>query len=281
MTEPSCDTLCLPVADTVARNETPPPFYKDMGFFQGDSVLHPEVKPVSTGFEGELRPYRLLHDDWVTLFVLLCFVMMVFIQKRIRSYVVSQAREFFLPSKNVSKKAKPNTGAEQLIPWFMMFLLSIMGALAVYMYTQSQQHLFLGQTSPYLLIGIYMVIWILYFMFKILIAGFLNWIFFDKKKNRLWKKSGFFLFSVEALLFFPLIIITIYLNLPPYIPLWIAFLLGSVIKILHLYKTFLIFFPNFYGLLHLIVYFCTLEIVPLMAVFITLIRVTELMTVKL
>lgn len=281
MTESLCDTISILATDTVAQAETPTPFYQDMGFFQGDSMLHPEVKVVQTGFDGTLRPYRLLHDDWVTLFVLLCFVLMVLIQKKIRSYVASQAKEFFLPSKNITKKEKTATGSEQLIPWLMMMLLSIMGGLAVYMYTQTQQHLFLGQVSPYLLIGMYTGIWILYFVVKIILSGFVNWIFFDRKKNKLWKKSEFFLFSAESLLFFPLIVVTIYLNLPPYIPLWIAFIIGCLIKILHLYKTFLIFFPKFYGTLHLIVYFCTLEIVPFMVVFAALIRVTDVLVVKL
>ena len=134
--------------------------------------------------------------------------------------------------------------------------------------------------SPYLLIGIYTGIWILYFILKTILSGFVNWIFFDKKKIKVWKKSGFFLFSVESLLIFPVIIITIYLNLPPHIPLWITLIIGLLVKILHLYKTFLIFFPKIYGTLHLIVYFCTLEIMPLLAVFKILIRVTDELIVK-
>ena len=280
MTEPLCDTFSIFATDSVVKTETPPSFYEDMGFFQGDSLLHPEVKAAHTGFEGVLRPYRLLHDDWVTLSVLLCFVLLVMIQKRIRSYVVTQTKEFFFPSKNITKKEKPNSNSERLIPLVLMLVISIMGGLGVYMYTQSQQHLFLGQLSPYMLIGAYTGIWILYFIFKTILSGFVNWIFFDKKKIEVWKKSGFFLFSVESLLIFPVIIITIYLNLPPHIPLWITLIIGLLVKILHLYKTFLIFFPKIYGTLHLIVYFCTLEIMPLLAVFIALIRVTDVLIVK-
>ena len=81
-------------------------------------------------------------------------------------------------------------------------------------------------------------------------------------------------------MFFFVIISTIFLNLPPGIPLWIILVIGFLIKILHLYKTFLIFFPKFYGTLHLIVYFCTLEILPLVAVFEVLIRVTDELIVK-
>ena len=276
MTELPYDTISLHATDTVATpNETPAPFYEDMGFFQGDSLLHPEVKVGQTGFEGVLRPYQLWRDDWVTLFVVICFVFLAMMQKRIKSYVVSQAKQFFFPSKNITRKEKPNNNSEKLIPLVMIFMLSVMGGLGLYMYTQRQQHLFLGQMSPYQLMALYTGIWMVYFVTKKILSGFVNWIFFDKKKREVWKESIFFLFSVESLLVFPVIIITIYLNLPPYIPLWIIVIIGILIKILHLYKTFLIFFPKIYGTLHLIVYFCTLEIMPLLAVFIALNRVTN------
>ncbi|MBO4839988.1 MAG: DUF4271 domain-containing protein [Bacteroidaceae bacterium] len=276
MTELPCDTISLLAADTVAtQEETPAPFYEDMGFFQGDSLMHPEIKMGQTGFEGILRPYQLWRDDWVTLFVVVCFVLLVLAQKKIRSYVVTQAKEFFFPSKNITRKEKVNNNSERFIPLLLMLIISIMGGLGVYMYTQSLQHLFLGQKSPYLMIGIYTGIWVAYFILKKILSSFVNWIFFDKKKIGIWKKSNFFLFSVETLLIFPIIIITIYLNLPPYIPLWITLIIALLIKILHLYKTFLIFFPKIYGTLHLIVYFCTLEIMPLLVVFMALKRVTN------
>lgn len=280
MTDPLCDTVGILTTDSVVQEEKPYPFYEDMGFLQGDSMLHPEVTVAPTGFDGVLRPYQLMQDEWVTLLVLLCFAFLVLIQKKIRTYVSEQARDFFLPSRNITKKDKISTNSERLIPWVMMLLICIMGGLSVYMYNQNRQIFFLGQMSPYQLIGLYTRIWAAYFLVKLLLSGFLNWIFFDREKKLKWRKSVFFLFTVEALLFFPLIIITIYLNLPPHIPLQIAFILVIFIKILHLYKTFLIFFPKFHGTLHLIVYFCTLEIVPLMAVFMALIRVTDIVLVK-
>ena len=195
MTESLCDTISIFATDSVAQTETQTPFYEDMGFFQGDSLMHPEVKAGHTGFEGVLRPYRLLHDDWVTLSVLLCFVLLVVIQKRIRSYIVSQAKEFFLPSKNITRKENSNNNSERFIPLLLMLVISIMGGLGVYMYTQSQQHLFLGLMSPYLLIGIYTGIWILYFILKTILSGFVNWFFLTKRTLRSGKNldSSFFL----------------------------------------------------------------------------------------
>ena len=280
MTDFLCDTISTIPTDSASLPDTPPPFYEDMGFFQGDSLMHPEVRVGQTGFEGIPRAYQLWRDEWVVLFILLCFVLLAMIQKRARRQLSSEAKEFFFPTKNTSKKEKRDNNIEQLIPMFMTLVLSIMGGLAMFMYTQKQQHLFLGQISPYVLIGIYIGIWMLYFIFKNLLSAFVNWIFFDKQKRELWRKSYFFLFSVETLLFFFIAISTIFLDLSSVISLWIILTIGLVIKFLHLYKTFLIFFPKIYGTLHLIVYFCTLEIVPLLAVFKVLIRVTDELIVK-
>ena len=42
------DTLAT---DSVSSTETPPAFYENMGFFQGDSLLHPEVKVGQSGLK--------------------------------------------------------------------------------------------------------------------------------------------------------------------------------------------------------------------------------------
>ncbi|MBO7067960.1 MAG: DUF4271 domain-containing protein [Bacteroidaceae bacterium] len=201
-------------------------------------------------------------------------------QKILKRQLFSQAKEFFFPAKSIATKEKNNSGSGQLQPLLMMLILSIMGGLGVFMYTQSQLHLFTGQTPPYLFIALYIGIWILYFVFKNLFYYFVDWIFFDKSKRENWQKSYFFLLAIETLLFFPVIISTIYLNLPTHTPLWIVLTIGLLVKILLLYKTFQIFFPKIYGTLHLIVYFCTLEIMPLLVIFKVLIRVTEELIVK-
>ena len=275
-----CDTINATIAtDTIATPKLHLPF-EDTGFFQAVPLLRPEVKVGHTGYCGVPRAYQLWRDEWVVLFVLVCIMLWALIQKRIRKQLSSEAKEFFFPSKNIIRKEKRDRSLEQLIPLLLAFILSIMGGLGVFMYTQKELHLFLGQISPYVLIGIYIGIWMLYFVFKNLLAAFVNWIFFDKTKRELWRKSYFFLFSGESLLFFFVIISTIFFNLPPSIPLWIILIVGLVIKILHYYKTFLIFFPKIYGTLHLIVYFCTLEIMPLVVVFKVLIRVTDELIVK-
>ena len=269
MTESLCDTLCCLPTDSTPLLETLPS-YKDMGFFQGDSLLHPEVEIKQMGFSGIPRSYQLWRDDWVTLFVLICFLLLVVVLKK----------DFFFPSKNAQKEEKAENNNSLQTSLFMMFILSIMGGLGMFVFTQNHLDLFLGQISPYMLIALYIGIWVIYFLTKVILSCFVNWIFFDKTKRKLWQKAVFYLTTAESLLFIPVIIVTVYFNLPANISLWIIVAIGLLIKILLLYKTFLIFFSKFYGTLHLIVYFCTLEIMPLLVVFKILIRVTDELIVK-
>ena len=85
MTELICDTIAIDTiaTDSASLPETPPPFYEDMGFFQGDSLMHPEVRVGQTGFDGIPRAYQLWRDECVVLCVLLCFLLLAMIQKRI------------------------------------------------------------------------------------------------------------------------------------------------------------------------------------------------------
>ena len=68
MTELLYDSITTIPVDSVTTTETPPPFYENMGFFQGDSLMHPEVKVGQTGFDGILRPYLPWRDEWVVIF---------------------------------------------------------------------------------------------------------------------------------------------------------------------------------------------------------------------
>ena len=181
MTELLYDSITTIPVDSVTTTETTPPFYENMGFFQGDSLMHPEVKVGQTGFDGILRPYLPWRDEWVVIFVLLSFLLMAMIQKRVRKLFSSETKGFFLPTKNITRKEKRDSNLEQLVPILMAFILSIQGGLGVFVYMQKEKHLFLGQIPPYIFIGIYIAIWMLYFIFKNLMLTFVNWIFFEKE----------------------------------------------------------------------------------------------------
>ena len=120
-----------------------------------------------------------------------------------------------------------------------------------------------------------------YFLVKRMTSSFINWIFFQKEKTFTWQRANTFLVTMEAMFFLVLALVVEYLPIPAEEVLIMSLILVVIVTILLLFKTYQIFFPKMYGTLHLFVYFCTLELVPLLALQQVLTNVAWLSTVQL
>ncbi len=89
-----------------------------------------------------------------------------------------------------------------------------------------------------------------------------------------------FLLIVESILMYGIIVIGVYFGLMPKNIFYAALSVIIAIKSLLLYKAHQIFFPEIHGSLHLFVYFCTLELVPLLAIARILMWITDLLIVN-
>ena len=77
-------------------------------------------------------------------------------------------------------------------------------------------------------------------------------------------RSFLYITSVEGVLLFPLVVVWTYFDFPiQNAVIYVIFVL-SIVKILKLFKCFLIFFRQNVVKLQIILYFCTLEIIPLL-----------------
>jgi hypothetical protein len=92
---------------------------------------------------------------------------------------------------------------------------------------------------------------------------FVNWIFFDKKKRSEWSGDRNLLLTLEGLLLFPAILLLLYSPIEVRILWGLIVILLIFLRFYLMIRTFLIFFGKFYDGLHLILYFCTLEAMPL------------------
>lgn len=236
-------------------------FYEQSMFPQAD-CYHPEVKFRYSGMPAEPLPYRMRSDDGVTGLLLCCFVMTMLIFARNKKYIRQQVQDFFFGRINRQSLFSVTTGREMRHTLFLHMQTGLLTGLFAFSYTLSVCDMFMAPVSHFVLLGIYVVCCWCYLGIKQLLYTFVNWIFFDKEQRIAWMKAYSFLISAEGLLFFPLALVTVYLDLHPHnVILWFCLLMGLA-KLLLFYKTFSIFFPNFYGLLHLIVYLCALEILP-------------------
>ena len=102
-------------------------------------------------------------------------------------------------------------------------------------------------------------------MLKVWLYSFVNWVFFDGKRNGQWIRSLSFLISLEGLLAYPAILMGPYLNVPIQ-NVEIYFAIGLIlVKLMTFYKCYVIFFRQNVVGLQIILYLCALEIVPLLA----------------
>ncbi|MCD8304347.1 MAG: DUF4271 domain-containing protein [Prevotellaceae bacterium] len=255
------------------RAEDIEPVYT-LGFFKENPLLHPELRIREHGYSAVPVPYMLWRDDWVTGILLLCFVLLVFIVNRARHQFLLQARNFFYTPQSVETPFAKDITFEGRTVLFMTILLCLLGVFMSYAYSQYTLDLFLSQLSPYLLLSIYLGCFVAYFVLKRIAYGFVNWIFFTKAQRKLWTDACSFVLSIECLLLFPSVLVFVYFNLSiAHIASALIFIL-FIAKLLLSFKCYSIFFRGFHCTLHYLVYLCTLEIVPLVALWQSLTFIT-------
>jgi hypothetical protein len=259
------DTLHLPGHDK-GRNlldEQLPQYYRE-GFFSKDSLFHPELPGGRIGVAGDPIPYSVHRDNIITSLLLVCFVLAVIAFANARAFILRQGKGLFYFSHGGTTEVI-ETANELRLQVFLVFLTSILLALLFYFYTINH----FGDTfvldSLYYLIAIYLAITVGYFLAKAILYTLVNLVFFDGKRNGQWMKAMLFITSIEGVLLFPLVILQAYFDSSiENVEVYFAFALLTV-KILTFFKAYTIFFRQNVFKLQIILYFCTLEIVPLLA----------------
>ena len=181
-----------------------------------------------------------------------------------RGFILRQAKSlFYLPHEGTTEITE--TANELRFQTFLVFLTCILASLLFYFYTLDTYGDTYVLQSQYHLIAIYLGIAVGYLIMKMLIYSLVNIIFFDGKRNGQWMKAFLFITSLEGVVFFPAVILQAYFNMSMQNVLiyFVAALL--FIKLLTFYKSYVIFFRRNVVKLQIFLYFCTLEIIPLLA----------------
>ena len=239
-----------------------PQYYRE-GYFAHDTLLHPELTGGGYGTAGEPVDYSVRGDDVVTSLLLLCFVIAVIAFTGVKAFIARQLKSFFyLPHEGTAEVAE--TAAEVRFLLSLLFLTAMLLSLLYYFFTLHH----IGETfvlpTQYHLIIIYMAIVMAYFFVKIVLHSGVNSVLFDGKRNLQWLRAFLFLTAVEAVLLFPAVVVQAYFdsdvqNVETYFVFVLVF-----VKLLTIYKCYVIFFRRSVFFLQIILYFCALEIVPLL-----------------
>lgn len=275
------DTLCIP--GLKGRLPYTLPDLKleyDPGFFKDNKLLHPEhpVRQYGIVTEPLTQPY--LHHDSLLAMVILCLVMVSVLTNSTRKFLQTRTKDFFYTtagSNESSKHEKEIPPSGTILATYL--LLCITGGLFALYYAQNSRDLLLCAIPLHDLLAVYAGCFAMMFLAKRMLSAFINWIFFDKGSRRLWCLDYNFLLITETIVLMPVVAAGICFDMPAKQTLLAGLAVVAVAKILLLYKAFAIFLPKFYCFLHLLSYLCGLEIMPFLALWVTLHSVTDYLTI--
>ena len=249
------------------------------GFFGTDTTA--TTAPAGGyGVAGTPPPATLRSDDAVTLALLACFAIALTAVSRSWRFIARQAKGL-LHAPGDSRADVAETSAEVRFQLFLVLQACLMLALLQYSYTTT----FIGTTtapgSRYLLMGAFMAAFMAYFALKAALYALVNTTFFGRRKSRLWLKAQLFLTGAEGALLFPVVLLTAYFDLRPAAAAWWVGIVLIIVKMLALHKCRAIFFRQPNGFLQIILYFCTLETVPLAGLWAALVETGNYLTTNL
>ena len=237
------------------------PFLQELDSLTG---MDTEVTSLQVnGMAGDPVPYRFRTDNFVTIVLMVSFFLVVWVISRSRRFLTHSVKDFFHTRmrENLFAERTENELRGQI---FLVFQTCFVLGILFFDCTQELQVDVFNQISPYKILGVSTGICCLYYLLKIGVSTFVNNVFFDREKCERWSESYMLTVLALGLSLFPVALLVVYFDLSFHHLIWLTLSLLALDKMLLLYKTYSIFFRYTFGWVHLILYFCTLEVTPLL-----------------
>ena len=235
------------------------------GFFSHlDSLGKQTTLQESTmGVAGVQLPYKVRGDSAISILLIACFVVFILSTSRSLGYLTRQLKNFFFPTHNDSSE----NGAASVMPFlfFLMFVDCLTLAIGSHILATDILDAHFRLNSDILVIGAFFGLFVLYFAVKDLLYRLTNAVFFDSKRNLQMTRAFTFLAAAEGVLLFPMVLLLVYFDLTEKKAIYYFIVVLILNKILSFYKGWDIFFRQNGGTLQTFLYFCALELVPLLA----------------
>lgn len=217
-------------------------------------VVVEEVPAPPTGdVEGVVRQFPVGDQNEVGLLVIVSFLLLVDILSRSWKYLQRAITDFFYPTDH-NNIYDDNTPDNHLHGGLSLTLLAT-GSISLLTY----------YFVPTVSLWVWLAVSLAYIVVKIGIYGIVNFTYFDSQSRHHWRAGYRLLILLLSLLTGGIALIGIYTPLSSRYVIIAAVLAVGVVKLLLLVKTLRTFFKGPHSLLHFILYFCTLEIVPILA----------------
>lgn len=232
-----------------------------------------------TGFKGMPIPYSPKLDDGITILLLCCFFISAYVLSRSRKFLVQLMKDFLLNRERTSIFAA-TTAADMRYMLLLILQTCVLGAVCTFNYLIDVRPELGERIPPYILLGVYLAIALLYLFWKWVTYSFLGGIFFDGNRTSLWMESYSTLLYYLGFALFPFALFLVYFDLSLLATVIIGLFLMFFTKILMFYKWIKLFCNNLYGVLLLILYFCALEIIPCFIVYRGVLQVNDYLIIN-
>ena len=273
------DTLYIPGLKGSPANVDLSQYDYRSSFFSESAHFHPELRVTQIGVAAEPIPYRLRNDDYVTGILLLCFFLVVLFIARSSHILLEKIKGLFYRGNDGAPVLNTNSELRGQV----LFVAQTSFTLAILFFDYTQQrltHVF-NSVSPYILLGVNSSICLAYYAAKIIVYQFVNWVFFRNVQRKLWLESYVLSILMVGLLIFPLALLLVYYDLSFRVMEIAFFVILGLSKLLLFIKCRQIFFNLNYSIFHLILYFCTLELIPIMLLWRVLVYCNEILVVNI
>lgn len=222
----------------------------------------------ANGIEGEPLPSQLAADDGLVACLLVALVLGVEIVVRSWRYLQHAVADFFYPREhaNIYDERTQDSQLWAGVPLLLFFALTG-GALLYALQGATLVALMPAQLAGWgtaialltLVLGAAGVL-----MLKVGVYALVNGVFFSTRERQLWRQGLRLLILLESLLLGVATVAAVFVPDVQREAVGGAVLAIGLVKILVLIKSHLTFFQQAGGWMHIILYFCTLEIAPLL-----------------
>jgi hypothetical protein len=252
------------------------PIYKDsLGMSMSESIKTRSIKDEYPGFEAKPLPQVLQNQTWFTplLFILFFCYGLVLIRKK--KTLTEEIKRFFTSSEKSDINYRGDSFTDSSQTRSFLIILGVINISLFSFFTISE--LFDYKTENYVLVITFSIVLIfIYLLFKIATIKLIGYVFFDNYLSAKWIRSfnSFVLFLGIVLI--PVILLLAFGSASCFNPvIYAGLFLSFCLFILYLFQVVTFFFQGFYSLFYLILYLCSLEILPLIALLWGLITVSK------
>lgn len=215
---------------------------------------------------GVLRAETVASDGWNVFAMLLMLGVLVALLAKNREFLLYKFRDFLANERRFSNAAMMPDASE--LPLTLVLIAITCGSFSFIFHDFFAKIPSVTQWlgEPFQLYVVIFALMLLFILMKAFLYKVVNWVFFPSAKNQKWMSSYFFLTSMTSFVVFFVAALYMFVNIS-YLEVAICLLILLLLyEILLFYKLNVNFQAKKYGQLLIFLYFCAVEIVPLLTI---------------